>query len=222
MALSLPHESSVSHYCTQSLRTWEIPSPLPLHPNPKPPIFFFRHFNMLIPIQIASFPVIGRRFATVTGFRIAEDGVKERLVWMSFVWWVADSRFDSRGGSPERPFGFVALVGGLTVVQVSIFLFQILICFLKTCVFDFVSILIWETLNIIFIVLDIFCALPSLFSVFYTLLFLWNHWLTALTIWPEWFGLNSWNFKMKGRKGWRWLTGFVGNGNLVRVMREEN
>lgn len=122
------------------------------------------------------------------------------------------------------PFGFVALVGvvGLTVVQVSIFLFQILICFLKTCVFDFVSILIWETLNIIFIVLDIFCALPSLFSVFYTLLFLWNHWLTALTIWPEWFGLNSWNFKMKGRKGWRWLTGFVGNGNLVRVMREEN
>ena len=36
-----------------------------------------------------------------------EDGVKERLVWMSFVWWVADSRFDSRGGSPERPRGFV-------------------------------------------------------------------------------------------------------------------
>ncbi|KAL5136128.1 hypothetical protein HKD37_03G008866 [Glycine soja] len=77
MALSLPHESSVSHYCTQSLRTWEIPSPLPLHPNPKPPIFFFRHFNMLIPIQIASFPVIGRRFATVTGFRIAEDEGRE-------------------------------------------------------------------------------------------------------------------------------------------------
>ena len=32
---------------------------------------------MLIPIQIASFPVIGRRFATVTGFRIAEDEGRE-------------------------------------------------------------------------------------------------------------------------------------------------
>ena len=104
-------------------------------------------------------------------------------------------------------FGFATLVdaAGFTLVQVSIFfLFKYRFVYwrlvLYIFVFDFVLILRSEKLYTLwsFFCFGFFCALPSLFCCF-----------------------NSWNFKMKGEKGWRWLTCSVGNGNLALVMREK-